>query len=317
MEKRLLGKSRISVNPLGLGCMRISQPCKWLDGGTWGFGGPDEGESIRFLHKAVDMGVELFDTANAYGAGQNEETLGKAFSDRRDKVIIATKFGHRIDEFTRTLMLTQKTKNPDYYHRANTVPALIHWSCEQSLRRLKTDYIDLFLCHIGIAENGEEMLGVLENLVSEGKIRSYGWSTDLADRAEIFSKGEHCAAIELQLNVLENKNEALPVCEDNKLAALIRSPLGGGLLSKNVQDVADNEKSVDKIIKLDALRDVLTSEGRTVVQGALGWLWAKSRVAVPIPGFRTMEQLEGLIGALDYSPLRKEQLIEIDNIIAN
>jgi aryl-alcohol dehydrogenase-like predicted oxidoreductase len=320
MTRRKLGKYGIEVNPLGLGCMRISAPCSWLDGGTWGFGGPTEDEAIRFLHHAMDAGIELFDTANAYGAGQNEETLGKAFAGRREKVVISTKFGHRIDETTRTLMLTGKSKNPDYYHRANTVPALIRWSCEQSLRRLRTDYIDLFLCHIGTAENGEEMRGVLDDLVEEGKIRSYGWSTDLADRAEIIAKGGHCAAIELKLNVLDSENAALAVCEENGLAALIRGPLGGtmlggGLLTKSVKDASQNESQGGKLKKQDAVRDVLASDGRTVVQGALCWLWAKSRTAIPIPGFRTHEQLEGIIGTLEHGPLSPEEMSDIESIL--
>jgi len=310
MQKRKLGRTEIEVNPLGLGCMRISPPFNWLDGGIIDFNAPDEAESIKLLHKAVDSGIDLFDTAIAYGAGQNEETLGKAFSRMRDKVVIVTKFGHRIDETTRTLMLTKKSQSPARYRKSNTFPAMIKWQCEQSLRRLKTDYLDVYLCHVNIADNGEEMRESLEDLVKEGKIRSYGWSTDIAGNAEIMSKGKHCDVIELALNVMKPENEALEVCEKNSLAALIRSPLGGGILGKET----DSLKDADKIKQMNAIKEILRSEGRTVVQGALAWLWAKSDKTIPIPGFRSMEQLDGLLGALEYGPLSSNQMGEIEKI---
>jgi len=304
MEKRKIGNSGIEVNPLGLGCMRISAPCTWLDGKVQDFNAPDQNTAVKLLHKAVDMGIDLFDTANAYGAGQNEETLGKAFSGLRDKVKIVSKFGHIIDETTRTLCLTGYTPTPKSFVKSKMFPAMIKWQCEQSLRRLKTDYLDVFLCHIQVAENGEEMMGALEELVKQGKIRSYGWSTDLADRAEIFAKGENCSAIELKINVVENKNDTLAVCDNNNLAAFIRGPLGGGVLGKTGQNSILND-----------VREILTSEGRSVVQGALCWLWAKSENAIPIPGFRTMEQLEGLCGTLEYEPLTQNQMSEIEVIM--
>ena len=312
MEKRTLGRSGIEVTALGLGCMRISGPSQFIDGtkGEWS-GIPDTKGKIRCLHTAMDKGVTLFDTSMAYGCGENEETLGKAFSDRRDKVIIATKFGNLMDEASRTLM---RRKGGPFLAKAGTFPDWIRWSCEQSLRRLRTDYIDLYQCHAGMADNGEEMMETLERLVQEGKIRWYGWSTDDADRVRTFAQGEHCAAAELALNVLRSTNEALEVCEESNLAALIRSPLGGGLLAKSEQDIKQTEANIEKMKELDAIREILTSEGRSVVQGAICWLWARSDVTVPIPGFRTMEQLEGLCGALQFGPLTQEQMAEIETI---
>jgi len=312
MEKRKLGSSGIKVNPLGLGCMRLSAASKWLDGADLYWNGPDESTSIRLMRTAADMGIDLFDTSNVYGSGQNEEALGKALSGMRDKVVIVTKFGHMMDESTRTFL--RATATPPSYTIANTFPALIKWQCEQSLRRLQTDYIDTFLCHVQMAENGEEMMGALEELVEEGKIRSYGWSTDLADRAEIFSKGKNGVAIELRLNVVDNENECLAVCERSGMAALVRSPLGGGVLGKTAEDVSQDADKARQVAKLDAVRDVLTSDGRSVVQGALCWLWAKSECVIPIPGFRTLEQLEGLYGALQFGPLKPEQMAEIETI---
>ena len=163
-----------------------------------------------------------------------------------------------------------------------------------------------------MADNGDEMIEALEDLVKEGKIRSYGWSTDIKESAEVMSKGEHCDMMELELSVLNPKNETLQVCEDNNLAALIRSPLaGGGLFGKETPAT----KRAGGKINIEDIKDILTSDGRTVVQGALAWLWAKSENAIPIPGFRSMEQLDGLLGALECGALSDEQMKEIGGII--
>ncbi len=317
MEKRKLGKSGIEVNKLGLGCMRLSAPAKQLGGTVWEFNAPDQNRSIKLLRTAVDMGFDFFDTSNAYGAGQNEETLGKAFSGIRDKVVISTKFGHLIDETTRTLMRSGNT-TPLNYIQSIAFPAMIKWQCEQSLRRLKTDYIDLFNCHVGRAINIEEILETLEELVKEGKIRTYGWSIERANDLELvekFSKGKNCSSLGIRLNVVDNKNDILQICDKNGQAAMITGPLGSGLLGKKAQDVSLNEAQSQKLKKLDAVREILTSDGRSVVQGALCWLWARSKNTLPIPGFRTMEQLEGLCGTLEYGPLKPEQMSEIEVIM--
>ena len=129
-----------------------------MDGPDLYWNGPDGSTSIRLLRTAVDMGIELFDTSNVYGSGQSEEVLGEAVAGQRDKVVIVTKFGHRMDETTRTFMRTMNSPVPNGYAWGNLFPGMIRWQCEQSLRRLKTDYIDSFLCHVGKAENGEEMI---------------------------------------------------------------------------------------------------------------------------------------------------------------
>ena len=172
MEKRQLGRSGIEVSPIGVGC--------WAMGGQdWG-GGTDDAESIRAIHTALDMGVNLFDTANVYGMGHSERVLGKALAGRRDTVVIATKFAYTWDEETMT------HTGPD------VSPEGIRASCEGSLKRLQTDYIDLFQFHwneFGI-DGAEAICDTLEGLVKDGKIRSYGWSTDNADSARIFAQGE-------------------------------------------------------------------------------------------------------------------------------
>jgi aryl-alcohol dehydrogenase-like predicted oxidoreductase len=185
-----------------------------------GWGEVDDGESIRALHCALDLGINFFDMANVYGAGHSERVLAKAFAEKRKDVVIATKFNAIFDEKTREVT------------GASCAPADIRSACEDSLRRLGTDYIDLYQFHDNSypAEKAELVRETLEELVKEGKIRAYGWSTDFPDRAEIFAQGEHCATIQLELNVLEDNPAVIDICEKYNLAAINRGPLAMGLL---------------------------------------------------------------------------------------
>jgi aryl-alcohol dehydrogenase-like predicted oxidoreductase len=217
---------------------------------------------------------------------------------------------------------------------SDSSPESICRACEESLHRLNTDYIDLYQFH----DNGfpaEEALPVretLETLLNTGKIRAYGWSTDFPDRAEVFAQGMGCTAIQLQLNVLDD-NPA--VVERYNLAAINRGPLAMGLLTgkytaerKASADDVRGEKSPEWmkyfkdgrpnqqwLAKRDAIRGILTSGGRTVAQGALAWLWARSSYNIPIPGFRTVQQVEENAGAMEFGPLRPEQMREIDELL--
>jgi len=322
--KRKLGKSGIEVSALGLGCWAIGGP--FWDGDTpLGWGEVDDAESIRAIHAALERGVTFFDTANVYGAGHSEQVLGHALADRRSHIIIATKFNAVFDEDTR--QVTGSDATPEGIIRA----------CEDSLRRLGTDYIDLYQFH----DNGyppdraPEVMNTLEDLVSSGKIRSYGWSTDFPDRAAVFARGEHCSAIQLQLNVLDDNPEVIAICEKNHLAAINRGPLAMGLLTGEYTGTtrpADNDvrgsrspewmkyfsggsPNPEWLTRRDAVRDILTAGGRTVAQGALGWLWARSSQTIPIPGFRTVRQVEENTGALKHGPLSAEQMREINEIL--
>ena len=164
MFTRKLGQSNIEVSALGLGCWAIGGP--WTVNGQHpaGWGEVDDAESIQAIHYAVDYGVTFFDTAANYGAGHSERILGRALADRRDQVIIATKFGYRVDE---------AAKDITHYGdpRAGNVASHIRQDCENSLRRLDTDIIDLYQFHVGYyqPEKVGPILDVLENLVAEGK----------------------------------------------------------------------------------------------------------------------------------------------------
>ncbi len=323
--KRNLGRSGIEISALGMGCWAIGGPFKFEDFEA-GWGAVDDHESIRAIQTAMSLGINFFDTAANYGAGHSEDILGKAIHEHRSKVIVATKFGYKVFEDQKVV------------RGVDASPKAIRDSCEDSLRRLGTDYIDLFQFHVGDypLEKTSEVLDTLETLVNEGKIRAYGWSTDDPIRAQAFAKGNHCTSVQHQLNVFEDNPAILAVCEKEGLASINRGPLAMGLLTgkfskgANFEDTdirsntlswmkyfQDGQANPEWLKKLDDLRDILTSNGRTLTQGALAYLWGRSPVTIPIPGFRTVQQVEENAKALEFGPLKAEQLTEVENILGN
>src|SRR5919198_2321581 len=278
MRRRLGEASGIEVSALGAGCWAIGG--QWqFDGRPAGWGRVDDDESIHAVHKALDLGITLFDTADVYGCGHSERVLGRALAGRRDEVVIATKFGLQFDEATRTG--AGADASPEYVRRA----------CEGSLRRLGTDRIDLYQLHAGADDRAaaEAVVEVLEALVAEGKVRFYGTADETLEIVEAFAQGPHCVAVQQQLNVFGGNDQALAVCEERGLAALARSPLAMGLLTGKYRP-----------------------DGRTLAQGALGWIWARSPVAIPIPGFRTAAQIEENAAAVAAGPLDPDAMAAVD-----
>jgi aryl-alcohol dehydrogenase-like predicted oxidoreductase len=313
--RRTLGNSGIEVSALGVGCWAIGGPF-WEGAQPLGWGEVDDDESIRALHRALELGVTFFDTADVYGTGHSERIVGRAFAGHRDEVVIATKWGNTFDAATR-----QRTGS-------NATPEYLRVAVEGSLRRLGTDRIDLYQLHLNDLPI-EEALGLvetLEDLVAAGKIRSYGWSTDHADRASaIASVGPHVAAIQHAMSVLEDSPDVLEVVEKHELASINRGPLAMGLLTgkftrsstlgaDDVRGISpewltyfqDGRPAPEWLDRVAAVRDALTSDGRTLAQGALGWLWARSDRTIPIPGCRTVAQVEENAGALAKGPLSPE-----------
>ncbi len=321
---RNLGRSGIEISALGMGCWAIGGPF-WSGETAQGWGEVDDEESIRAVHRAMELGITFFDTANVYGAGHSERVLARAFAGRRSRVVIATKFNAVFDESTRQVT------------GSDSSPKGIRKACEDSLRRLETDYIDLYQFHDNgfPPEKAQPVRDTLEELVKEGKIRAYGWSTDFPKSAEFFAQGEKCTSIQLQLNVFESDPAVLAICEAYDLAAINRGPLAMGLLTGKY--TAETKPSVDDVRGVkspdwmkyfkngrpnpeflkqrDAVRDILTSDGRTVAQGALAWLWARSPKTIPIPGFRTVAQVEENCRAMEFGPLNAAQMNEIDVIL--
>lgn len=323
MLTRKLGRSKIEVSALGLGCWAIGGP--WtFDGHQAGWGDVDDKESIRAIHYALDQGINFFDTAANYGCGHSERVLGHTLAGHRDRVVIATKFGYRVDE---------ETKNVSHYGNPHSgdVASHIRQDCEDSLRRLRIDCIDLYQFHVAyyLPEQTGEIRLTLEDLVAAGKIRFYGWSTDNPEAARVFSEGEHCVAIQHDLTVVKDAPQILQLCEEKKMASINRSPLGRGLLTGKYtsastfpeNDLRSRKNFADRWAKpilgnLNAIREVLTNDGRTLAQGALCWIWARSGCTLPIPGFRNVAQLEENIAALAFGPLSKKELKQIDELLS-
>jgi aryl-alcohol dehydrogenase-like predicted oxidoreductase len=322
--RRILGRSGIEVSALGMGCWAVGGP--FAGGGfEWGWGDVDDDESVRSLRRALELGVTFFDTASNYGSGHSEVMLGRAVRGRRDDVVIATKWGNTFDESTGEAL--GQDGSSDYLRAC----------LDGCLRRLGTDRVDLYQLHIGDLPITQalDLIPVLEDLVAAGKIRAYGWSTDDPERAAAFARaGEHCAAIQHDLSVLGEASEMLQICESYGQASIDRGPLAMGLLSGKYHDgrtVAANDVrsqplewmryfrggagSPEWLATIDSVRDVLTSGGRTLAQGALAWLWARSPVTVPIPGFKTVAQVEENAGALAFGPLSTDEFGQVEKLL--
>jgi aryl-alcohol dehydrogenase-like predicted oxidoreductase len=328
ISKRVLGRSGVEISPMGLGCWAIGGP--WtLTGDPAGWSAVDDAESVRAIHAALDRGVNFFDTAANYGAGHSERILGRALKGMRDRTVIATKFGYRVDEQGKAVMPYGESAED-----SDPVPH-IRADLESSLRRLETEYVDVYQLHIwGLRiDRALQVRDVLEQLVEEGKIRTYGWSTDRVDAVRAFSTSPRCGVVQQQFSVLDGNAELLGLCEEWNLASLNRGPLGMGLLTgkfSSASGFADDDvrrhmdwhpgfrngkPSPEWLRRLDTIRDVLTAGGRTLAQGALGWLWARSGKTIPIPGFRNARQAEENAGAMEFGPLTLAQMKEIEGIL--
>src|SRR5688500_14475477 len=326
MLKRTLGKSKLEVSALGMGCWAIGGPWTWDQPGREpypaGWGNTDDNESIRAIHTALDLGVNFFDTAANYGAGHSEVVLGQALKGKRDGVVIATKFGHIVNEEKKTV-----------YGDADQIIKNVRTDVENSLRRLQTDFIDIYQLHESSYDPklALELQSVLEELVSSGKIRWYGWSTDIVDSARSFASGAHaahCTSIQFRLNAIYDNAEMRKVCADFDLAGINKDPLNKGILTGKFNtnstfpenDIRSRANFSDpEIVKrlqiVDEIRDILTSNGRTMAQGALAYIWALDERMVPIPGFKSVQQVRDNAGAMEFGPLTEAQVKEIQTIV--
>lgn len=324
MQARKLGWTTIDVSPLGLGCWALGGPTQFR-GNQFGWGQIDEGEAIRAIHVALDAGITFFDTADIYGTGHSERILGQALASQRDRVLLATKFGLTFDEYTGAM--TGRDASPAYIRRA----------CEASLRRLRTDYIDLYQFHSGEYDpaNVGPILDALDGLVAEGKIRYYAWGAEPAG-AKLFVERGHTPAVQFGLNMftmsMADAADMLAFCDAHDLAAIINGPLGRGVLtgkfSENTRfavgdlrqqrgwNLQDGLQAKGRQV-VEQLRDILTSDGRTLAQAALGALWARSERIIPIPGFKTVAQVRENAGALQYGPLSPHQMQAIADLVSS
>lgn len=304
MNKRTLGE--LEVSAIGLGCMGMSEV----------YGKPDDTESIGVIHRALDIGVTLLDTADVYGAGHNEELVGRAIRDRRDEVVLATKFGITgFDDDTAALTLDG---SPDYVRSA----------CDASLRRLNTDVIDLYYLHRrDPAVPIEDTVGALAELVSAGKVRHIGLSEVGADTLRRAHAVHPITALQAEYSLFNRglTGELVPVCRELGVGIVPYSPVGRGFLTGTIRsekDLADNdfrrvlpqfqgENLARNVALADRVAAIAKSVGATPVQVALAWLLAQGEDIVPIPGTKRVRYLEENAAAAELS-LTPEVIDEIN-----
>ncbi len=305
MKKRLLGKSGLEVSALGLGCMGMSE-----------FYGPgDQRESIATIHRALDLGVNFLDTSDVYGLSRNEDLVGKAIRDRRDEVVLATKFGIR-------------RGSDGSWQGVNGKPDYVRSACEASLSRLGVTVIDLYYQHRVDPEVPiEETVGAMADLVREGKVRFLG----LSEAAPATIRRAHAvhpiAALQNEYSFWTRDHEggALPVCRELGIGFVAYSPLGRGFFSGCIRSTADlaegdyrhhsprfQEDNLQKnLLLLARLSELAAHKGCTAAQFALAWLLARGEEIVPIPGTKRRSRLEENLGALNV-PFTPEDLAEVD-----
>lgn len=314
MQKRKLGNSGLEVSALGLGCMRMT------------FGDApigDKQEMIAFLHAAVERGVDFFDTAEVYGPFTNEELVGEALEPFRGKVVIATKFGHKLDP----------TKvGRDSMIGLDSRPEQIKRVAEASLKRLRVEAIDLFYQHrpdpnVPI----EEVAGAAKDLIQAGKVKYFGLSEASADVIRRAHAVQPVAALQSEYSIWWTPIEAeiLPTCEELGIGLVPYSPLGRGYLTGKVDEnttFAENDirshnpRFTQDAIKanrtvIELLERIAAQKGGTPAQIALAWLLAQKPWIVPIPGSRKLHRLEENLGAVDIK-LTPDDLREIKDAMS-
>jgi len=311
MKYRQLGRSGLNVSALGIGAMNLS----------FGTGiAVDEQTGINVLHAAFDRGITFFDTAQAYGPYTNEKLVGKALSSLRDKVIIATKFGFKLENGTIT--------------GTDSRPENIRAVAEASLKSLKTDYIDLFYQHrVDPNVPIEEVAGALGDLIKEGKIRHYGLSEAGADTIRRAHAVSPVTAVQNQYSMWTREPEAevLPVCEELGIGFVPWGPLGTGFLTGTIDTSTKFDSATDlranfprftpEAIKANMplvtmLRDVAADKGATPVQIALAWLLAQKPWIVPIPGMDKVAYIDDNLKAIDLE-LSAEDLTNMDALLSS
>lgn len=313
MEKRQLGKSGLEVSAIGLGCMRMS----------FGDTPTDKQEMITFLHQAVDRGVTFFDTAEVYGPFTNEELVGEALEPFKGKVIIATKFGFKLDP-TRSGRAAMQG--------VDSRPERIRQVADASLKRLRVEAIDLFYQHRPDPNVPvEDVAGAVKDLIQAGKVRHFGLSESNADQIRRAHAVQPVTALQSEYSLWWRaiEPEILPTLEELGIGLVPYSPLGRGFLTGKVDENtkydasdlrANNPRFAPEAIKanrvvIDLLEKIGAERGATPAQIALVWLLAQKPWIVPIPGSRRLERLDENLGAAKVE-LTSADLAEIEKAMA-
>lgn len=304
MKKRRLGDGGLEVSALGLGCMGMSIS----------YGTPNDGESVATIHRALDLGVNLLDTSDAYGGGVNEKLLGTAIRDRRDEVVLATKFGNR--------------RNAPDGRAVDGRPEYVRQACEASLERLGVDVIDLYFQHrVDPAVPIEDTVGAMAALVEEGKVRYLGLSEAGPETIRRAAAIHPVAALQTEYSLWTRDVEAeiLPLCRELGIGFVAYSPLGRGFLTATITRPGDliekdrrhdhprfhSENLAHNRPLLDPLKSISEECDCTPAQVALAWLLSRGDDIVPIPGTKRRGYLEENLKALDVS-LTEAQLERLE-----
>jgi myo-inositol catabolism protein IolS len=305
MRYRTLGKTNWQVSAVSMGC--------WGIGGQWG--PVEEAEAIRTIHSAVNLGVNLFDTADSYGLGVSEELVGKALRDKHNGVYIATKVGN----------FARRQQQPLSF----AIPEHVYLCCDASLGRMQIDTIDLYQCHIGDLQDPTVFLEAFDRLIERGKIRQFGISTNSLKVLEAFNRDGRCAAAQINYSILNRSAERdiLPYCREHNIGTLIRGPLAQGVLagkftpettfSDSVRtswnDGPARERFVQQLATVEQLR-FLDRPGRSLAQAALQFVLTNPAVTCPIPGAKNVTQITSNAAAAD-GEVTAEEIEQIRTVV--
>ncbi len=311
MKYRLLANTNERLSSIGLGCMGMSH----------GYGERDDSESISTLYRALDLGINFWDTADFYGKGENEKLISRVLKENRDKIFIATKFGFRYDE-TGTHFTSRFDGSPEWMKEA----------VELSLQRLKIDCIDLYYAHrVDPNIPIEETYGAMAELVKEGKVRYVGLSEASALSIRKANAIHPVSALQSEYSLLSRDIEKEIIAAVNELGISLVpfSPLGRGMFTDNFEDLdrlaeSDSRRSLPRFqgeclinnqLLMRELKDCAAGKNLTISQLALTWVLAKGQNIIPIPGTKKRIYLEQNAVAADTN-LSNQEILEIENIIA-